>query len=146
MNRKLLAILLCGVACGPPADPVKAYEVVWRASCDKVVECVDEAAEPTWDWVQTRLDECAASGTTDESWAASVRSGVESGAIIYDRDEAKACLDAYKESDCIFFWEAPPNPSCEDYLRGTVECAEACEVHEACESGVCRAGLCDCSE
>lgn len=144
MTRVLFFLISVALGCGAPADPVKGYEAVWRANCDAVVECVEQAPEEDWDWIQERADSCAVSGETDPVWADTVRAGVEEGRIQYDQDLATECLKAYRKIDCIFMWDSPVNDSCDTYLTGQVECDAACSIHEECSTGVCQGGLCDC--
>ena len=130
MTRWLLLFCLVPVACGAPADPVKGYQKIWRANCDAVAECVEQAPEEDWDWIQTRADECAVAGEVDEAWAESVRTAVDEGRIIYDRDLAKDCLKAYKDIDCTTMWDESMLDACAKYLAGQLQCDETCSIHE----------------
>jgi hypothetical protein len=133
------------VACGAPADPVKGYEAVWRANCEAIVECVEQAPEEDFEWIEQRAQDCATTGELDAQWAASVRLGVDEGRITYDQDLATECLKSYRKIDCIFMWDDPVSTYCDDYLQGQLECDAMCSIHEECSSGVCRGNTCDCS-
>ena len=146
MKHWLIGLCILGLGCGAPADPVKAYEAIWRANCDAVVECVETSPEEDWAWIQQRADECAVAGETDEVWGNAVRESVEAGRIAYDQDLATQCLKFYRDIDCIFMWDETVSDACAQYLTGQLECAAECSIHEECASGVCRGNLCDCSE
>ena len=136
---------LTALACGAPSDPVKGFQAVWRANCDAIVTCVDQAPEEDWDWIQIRADECVDGGGVDPQWAESIRLGVDEGRILYNRDAAKSCLQFYKEAECATIWDEPVSSDCGSYLLGTLACDSNCSVNEECESGVCRGMQCDCS-
>jgi hypothetical protein len=145
MKRAYLCLSVGVMACGAPSDPVGAVEAVWRANCKAVVDCVEEAPEEDWEWIQERADECAVSGEMDEGWGDLVRVAVEAGRIVYDRDLATQCLKFYRNNDCIFIWDEGVSDSCGLYLVGQMACDDSCSLNEECASGVCRGQLCDCS-
>ncbi|TVQ92407.1 MAG: hypothetical protein EA397_07230 [Deltaproteobacteria bacterium] len=124
--------------------PLKGVDQRSEAICALAFECFTSYPENAeFDFFELYGDsvpQCAANlGPAD---AEAFEAAAEDGAVVYDRDAAKDCVEVLEELSCETFFSEPLPDPCYDVIAGTLDYGERCALDEVCVSGWCRDGVC----
>jgi hypothetical protein len=141
MRRVALLALLAGCAYN---SAFKGADAVAEALCQRAFVCQaswPEGAELAFiDVYTTNVPQCVADlGPADpDAWEAAE----EQGRLTYDRDLARACVDAIALRSCEQHFTEPLPEPCDRAIQGTLVEGAACALDAVCQSGWCRDGAC----
>ena len=139
--RLVLLLALTGCAY---SSAFKGSERVADALCQRAFACQSsypDDAELAFDELYgTSVPRCIAEiGPGDpEPWEAAV----DAEQLTYDRDVAKACVEALEVVTCEALFAEPAPEACDGVFAGTRDEGASCAIDEVCVSGWCRNGAC----
>jgi hypothetical protein len=147
MKTKLFSILVVSgflgtlAACGSPSVSDSLDDAI-STQCAKAFDCM--SSFPTdegfafEDLYGSSESACVSNLETASAESKSqYQASVDAGRIIYNADDAQACLDAENALSCDQFWrgDSPEPTACDTAFQGTVADGGACTIDDDCATG-----------
>ncbi|MFK7928974.1 MAG: hypothetical protein AB8H79_12350 [Myxococcota bacterium] len=134
------------VACGGFANAYTASSAIAEARCERVFSCEStypsDAETPFADAWGASVEECEQRGAADPGRKSAWRDAEKSGALTYNKVDARACVVGLGLQACEAFWTDPDPAGCALAMQGTVARNGECNIDAACASGLCDGGRC----